>query len=209
MSTEQRGLVRSEDEATYAGASGRERQRLETRRRLFEASMAEFREVGVAAAQIEDIIKAAGVARGTFYNHYPTKDHVLLEYVDRLQRKVADRLVGLTAEAPRPFFRGAVDVLLDVVAQEDAAILREALSVIGRQGDELEDGAPLFKGLTAFFETAQARGDIRSDLMPAELSVAFLPGVFGLLLLRLGTPQADLRKTLHHAVDVFVRGIAP
>ncbi len=201
-------LVRSEAPGEY-GTTTRERQRLETRRRLYEAAMAEFQRTGVAAAQIEDIIKAARVARGTFYNHYPTKDHVLLEYVERLQRKATDRLVHLNAEAPRPFFRGAVDVLLDVVAQEDPAILREALSVIGRFAEALEDGAPLFKGLTGFFEVAQARGDIRSDLLPAELSVAFLPGVYGLLLLRLGAPQAELRRTLHHAVDVFVRGIAP
>jgi AcrR family transcriptional regulator len=208
MSVDEPDRVKSEEAGGYR-ASNRERQRLETRRRVYDAAMAEFRGVGVAAAQIEDIIKAAGVARGTFYNHYPTKDHVLLEYVERLQQNVADRLVGLNAEAPRPFFRGAVDVLLDVVAQEDPAILREALSVIGRHVEELENGAPLFNGLTAFFEAAQARGDIRSDLMPAELSVAFLPGVFGLLLLRVGAPQSELRKTLHHAVDVFVRGIAP
>ncbi len=171
--------------------------------------MAEFGRNGVAGAQIEDIIKLAGVARGTFYNHFATKDDVLLEYLDRLQRSVASRMVGLAEEAPRPFFRAAIDVLLDIVAHEDPTILREALSVVSRHVEELENGAPLFTGMTAFFDAAQARGDIRSDLMPSELSVAFLPGVFGLLLLRLGTPEDDLRTTLHHAVDVFVRGIAP
>ncbi len=189
--------------------SSREQQRLETRERLYDAAMAEFGRNGVAGSQIEDIIKAVGVARGTFYNHFPTKDDVLLEYLDRLQRAAAGRMAGLAEVAPRPFFRGAVDVLVDIVVHEDRNILREALSVVSRHVEELENGAPLFNGLTSFFDAAQARGDIRSDLMPSELSVAFLPGVFGLLLLRLGTPEQELRTTLHHAVDVFVRGIAP
>ncbi len=189
--------------------SARTEQRLATRRRLYDAAMDEFGRNGVAAAQIEDIIRRAGVARGTFYNHYPTKDHVLLEYVERLQEAVARQLADLTAEAPRPFFRGAVDILLQTVRREEPAILREALSVVSRHVEELENGAPLFTGLTSFFDAAQQRGDIRADLMPSELSVAFLPGVFGLLLLRLGAPESELKTTLHHAVDVFVRGIAP
>lgn len=189
--------------------NSRAQQRLETRERLYEAAMAEFGRSGVAGAQIEDIIKAAGVARGTFYNHFATKDDVLLEYLDRLQRSAAERMATLAEVAPRPFFRAAVDVLVEIVAHEDAAILRETLSVVSRHADEIGTGTPLFAGLTEFFEAAQGRGDIRSDLTPSELSVAFLPGVFGLLLLRLGAPEQDLRTTLHRAVDVFVRGIAP
>jgi len=61
----------------------RERQRLETRGRLYEAALAEFRRVGFANAQIEAIVERAGVARGTFYFHFPTTEHVLLEFQHR------------------------------------------------------------------------------------------------------------------------------
>lgn len=195
-------------EAGHAHAS-RVEQRLATRRRLYDAAMAEFAATGFAAAQVEDIVRAAGVARGTFYNHFATKDHVLLEYVDHLQQRAASRLVHLAPESARLFFREAIDVLLDVVGGEDPAILREALSVVSRHVDELGNVAPLYTGLTAFFEVAQARGEIRLDILPSELAAAFLPNVFGILLLRLGAPASELRGTLHHAVDVFVRGIAP
>lgn len=193
---------------TY-GPGSRVEQRLATRRRLYDAAMAEFKATGFAAAQVEDIVRAAGVARGTFYNHFATKDHVLLEYVERLQKQATARLAHLTQESARLFFREAIDVLLDVVSGEDPVILREALSVVSRHVDELGNVAPLYTGLTAFFEAAQARGEIRLDILPSELAAAFLPNVFGQLLLRLTAPEAELRQTLHHAVDVFVRGIAP
>ena len=171
--------------------------------------MAEFARAGFAGSQIEDIIKAAGVARGTFYNHFATKDHVLIEYVDRLQQVAAVRMAALEVESARSFFRNVVDTLVEVVAHEDPDILREALCVVSRNVNELGNVAPLYTGLTVFFEDAQARGEIRSDFMPGELAVAFLPGVFGLLLLRVGAPESELRTTLHQAVDVFVRGISP
>jgi AcrR family transcriptional regulator len=46
-----------------------------TRRRLHDAARRAFVEYGTAA-QIEDIVKLAGVARGTFYNYFRTVDEL-------------------------------------------------------------------------------------------------------------------------------------
>ncbi len=51
----------------------RDRQRLETRARVYEAAVDEFRREGFARAQVDRIVAAAGVARGTFYFHFPSK----------------------------------------------------------------------------------------------------------------------------------------
>ena len=47
--------------------------------RLFDAAVAEIDRSGMAGADISAIAHAAGVARGTFYFHFPTKEHVLVE----------------------------------------------------------------------------------------------------------------------------------
>jgi AcrR family transcriptional regulator len=56
----------------------RDLQRLATHKRLFEAAIGEFQRVGFAKAQAAQIAANAGVAHGTFFFHFPTKDHVLL-----------------------------------------------------------------------------------------------------------------------------------
>src|SRR5437016_9738185 len=84
--------MREHGNAAIAAYPHRTRQRLETRDRIFAAALAEFRRVGVAAAEIEDIVRAADVARGTFYLHFPTKDHVLMELLRRQQRDLGERL---------------------------------------------------------------------------------------------------------------------
>ncbi len=59
--------------------NGREVKRQETRQRVYAAAVAEFRRAGMAAADVAVIAREAGVARGTFYFHFPTKEHVLAE----------------------------------------------------------------------------------------------------------------------------------
>src|SRR2546427_12989398 len=92
--------MRGPSSAAVVAYPSRTRQRLETRDRIFEAALAEFRRAGVAAAEIEDIVWAADVARGTFYLHFPTKDHVLIELLRRQQRELGR--TPLSARAPSP-----------------------------------------------------------------------------------------------------------
>ena len=59
--------------------SAREARRLQTRERILGAAIAEFKRSGMAGAEVSAIVAAAGVAHGTFFFHFPSKEHVLLE----------------------------------------------------------------------------------------------------------------------------------
>src|SRR5690349_24597729 len=65
-------------------------QRRATRERVFEAALAEIARSGLASATVGAIAAAARVARGTFYFHFPTKEHVLAE----LERREELRIVA-------------------------------------------------------------------------------------------------------------------
>src|SRR5687768_11986942 len=71
------------DMAVVNGPSAREAKRLQTRERLLGAAVAEFKRSGMAEADVAAIVAAAGVAHGTFFFHFPTKEHVLLELEKR------------------------------------------------------------------------------------------------------------------------------
>jgi len=189
------------------GYPSRTRQRLETRDRLFEAALGEFRRVGVAAAEIEDIVRAADVARGTFYLHFPTKDHVLMELLRRQQRDLGERLRSARALSPRSFLRRAVDLMVENSVRE-SALYHELFAVIARHASEMRsEASALVEALVTFFRAGQRRGELRRDLTPLDLTNVFLPGVYGLLQMKLDAPRAELREALYHVVDIFVRGI--
>ena len=80
-------------DSTEARAVGvREVRRLETRARIFETALAEIAQRGLAAADVSAIAAAAGVVRGTFYFHFPTKEHVLVELERNEETKIVAEL---------------------------------------------------------------------------------------------------------------------
>jgi TetR/AcrR family transcriptional regulator, repressor for uid operon len=197
-------------EALDASYPSRTKQRLETRDRLFAAALEEFRRTGVAAAQIENIVRRAGVARGTFYLHFPTKDHVLLEHLRRKQQVFARKLRGTKVTSVRAFLRRVADLMMEDARQEHPAIWHELVAALSRHAasTRTEAGA-VIEVLNEFFARAQARGEVRSDITPFDLSAVFLPGVYGLLQMKLDAPVSELRPALQRVVDIFARGVAP
>ena len=62
----------------------------QTRRKLIESALGVFAEKGTDAALIEHFIAAAGVARGTFYNHFRTTQELL----DAVRSELSDEIVA-------------------------------------------------------------------------------------------------------------------
>ena len=56
--------------------SVRKEKKEETRRLLQEAAVQVFHEKGIHVARVSDIVQRAGVAQGTFYNHFKSKEAV-------------------------------------------------------------------------------------------------------------------------------------
>ena len=110
--------------------SAREAKRLQTRERLMGAAIAEFTRSGIAAADVGAIVTAAGVAHGTFFFHFPTKEHVLLELERREEERIAKQLARFAA------------------SNDDLpSILNEAIRLV--MGLERRLGALLFKDFLA------------------------------------------------------------
>src|ERR1700721_3046046 len=68
--------------AMHPRSDRRERRRLETRERLYRSALELFAERGYLETTVEDITEAADVGKGTFFNYFPTKEHVLASFGD-------------------------------------------------------------------------------------------------------------------------------
>ena len=73
-----------EDHRIRVGAQRRERTRLQ----LLTSAVRVFNEKGADATVIDDVIAAAGVSRGTFYNHFKTTTELLMELASRMSDEV-------------------------------------------------------------------------------------------------------------------------
>ncbi len=67
----------SENLPHFQGMGRRQRRAAETRVRLFRCALQLFAERGFPNVTVEDITEAADVGKGTFFNYFESKDHVL------------------------------------------------------------------------------------------------------------------------------------
>lgn len=188
------------------------RQRADTRERIFETALREFREVGFGAAQVDRIAKAAGVARGTFYFHFPTKDDVLLELARRINARVVRR-VGVLGGAKTSLQELLVrvnDAIMDEHGRVgEAGLLREMLSLYVRRPYDVQDPShnlpTLSDQLTFHLRAAAERGELRSSLSPEQVAIVLMTSLFGIYS---RFPQgAELRGACESLIDLVVKGL--
>jgi TetR/AcrR family transcriptional regulator, repressor for uid operon len=192
----------------------REAKRRATRERLFDAAVGEFKRAGVAEADVGAIVEQAGVAHGTFFFHFPTKEHVLAELGHREEIRLAGELDRFLA-SPRD-----LKTTLDEVLRLTASLERRLGSVLfddmvalyfspTRPELRFWPDHPLIARVVAEFGLARDRGEIRDDpkIDPANAAIFFFMGFFALLV------TYDRSRTrnalLEQSIGVLLRGLEP
>jgi AcrR family transcriptional regulator len=164
----------------------RDAQRLETRARVFDAAVAEIGRSGLAGADVSAIARAAGVVRGTFYFHFPTKEHVLVELERAEEAKIVAAL-GTRTTSPDDLTSMLTLLVRKVLAAErplGAVIFRDMLGLhfsSTRPVEATPGEHPLAGFVIAAIAEAQAAGQVASDADPGELGVILMTGLFALL----------------------------
>lgn len=182
-----------------------------TRRALLDAAAAEFGEKGFHDASISGITTRAGVALGSFYTWFDSKDALFRALVSDMSDQVRDHVApairaaadGLAAERA-----GLVEFLRFVRAhQEIYRIIDEA---------EFVDPASYHRHYAGTAErihqrlaAAAARGEIRADI--DEVHAWAVMGMNVFLGLRYGvwSKEGELEAVADVAADLLRRGLAP
>jgi AcrR family transcriptional regulator len=103
------------------------RKRDRTRELLIRTAMQAFAEAGVADASVQQIAARAGVANGTFYVHFRTKEEVLAAVAERLAVDLCERISQSQATIPEGAERMAIGnrryIGLALEAPEQARLL--------------------------------------------------------------------------------------
>jgi AcrR family transcriptional regulator len=85
------------------------------RERLIDTSYELFTHRGISDVGVDEVVAKAGVAKATLYRHFPSKEELVLAFMDRRAEvwtnEVIDRLPGERAEDPRGQLLALFDVL--------------------------------------------------------------------------------------------------
>ena len=167
--------------------SAREAKRLQTRERLMGAAIAEFARAGMAEADVGAIVAAAGVAHGTFFFHFPTKEHVLLELERREENRIAKQFAQfLKSEHDLvSALNEAVRLVVGLERRLGDRLFNDFLALhFSQTRPQTEDGMdhPLIVLVAEEIAQAQERGETDSRVNPMNSAVFFLLGLYALLI---------------------------
>jgi len=190
----------------------RERRRRETHSRIFEAAMRLFAERGYAYTPVEEITEAADVAKGTFFNYFPSKEAIL--------QALAERQLGVVKAAEEKSREAASvrPVLLEMIhglAERPARsqLLLRSLIGVAMTNNTLSSflGRVLEGGrghIATIMQRGQELGELRTDLTPAELARVLQHGIFGTHMIWALSDPKDLCKWLDLTFEILWRGMS-
>ena len=184
--------------------AGRERRSdaVANRDRIVEAARAELSESNGAAADLKlhRVAKSAGVAQGTLYRHFPTREHLLAEVYRYELTQLVDAVAPLLAQHPpiralTCWLQRLVEyarVKRGVMAAIEASVWHDLYS---GQHDRLDEA------LGMLLDRGKAAGQVREEVDAAD--VILLLGALS----RIPEPEWDTRA--HTIVAVIVDGLRP
>ena len=192
----------------------RERRTAETREALFRAALDLFARKGFTETTVEDITEAADVGKGTFFNYFPSKDHILLAFGEMQLAKLeaAVEQAKLTSE-PMPEFLRFLGVRMTQEPTRHPGIIRTLLqaylSTTPVRAAMLDLQKRVHALHTEIVQLGQERGEIRKDLPASEIAHVFRQTVFGTLLIWSLNGDAALHARMVSAFDVLWSGMTP
>src|SRR5260370_10315492 len=121
--------LRRDPSASATPIGRRQRRSAEIRERLFRAALNLFAQNGFAETTVEDITNAADVGKGTFFNYFPSKDHILLAFGEMQLSKLEDAIeTARRINEPMPKFLRWLGVRLTQQPTRNPQIIRALLS---------------------------------------------------------------------------------
>jgi len=194
--------------------SRRERRSAETRERLFRSALQLFAQKGFAETTVEDITEAADVGKGTFFNYFPSKDHILTAFSDMQIGKLEQAVETLrtSGQSLREFMHCLVLTMTEEPIRNPGlirALLQGYLSTTPVREVMIQKQERAHNLHKLMIEIGQARGEIRNDIPATELAHFFRQTILGTLLIWSVTGDATLRQRIDSALKILWGGIAP
>lgn len=186
------------------------------RQDILEAGLKLFAEKGYNGSTTAEIARAAGVAEGTIFRHFPTKKDLLIAV---LEPKVLEGLVQLNKEhsedTPTEFFRCFLRNRLELIKKNESLIRL----MFAEAQYHIEVREALFNGIIGqaisitkpWFEKGVERGDFRAlpflPTMRSFMGMVMIYGLFGHVFIGL-SPEKTIEEATDHILDLFLHGLA-
>jgi AcrR family transcriptional regulator len=194
--------------ASGAKSGRRDRHKAEIRERLFRSALGLYLTRGLHSTTVHDITEAADVGKGTFFNYFPTKEHVLVDFYEMQKGRVEDALRTVREERG-PVRKTLIEMMrrLSGEAARSPLLTRSFLLALVSSDAVAQLVMPRLQARQDLYEEllliGQERGEVRNDKPAAELARVLLEAAFGTAMFWSCRPQLPLDQLLLANLDLL------
>jgi AcrR family transcriptional regulator len=185
-----------------------------TRQAVIDAAVELFNNVGYAGVEVHDILKRAGITKGAFYNHFPTKEAVAFAIIAESDVRIEDAMSGAMLQPASTLENLIVATLVvtDMVQRDPMARIANLLRQTLIQADPAAPitlSPPLWS-LTENIKAAIVDGDLLDDIDVDAVALTIRAAVLGLgTRLLSDTSAEDIFDRTAKIWQVILRGNVP
>jgi AcrR family transcriptional regulator len=172
-----------------------------TRRKILDAAVEVFTEVGFAAADRGAIIERTGMTKGAFYHHFDSMESLASAIIEEGAKLLVTEL-GAMSDSFSPALENILHstfITADLFASNDVVRTAEQLTLaFGKSNDSASSAYTVWiDAMTVEATRAIAEGDIRPEHDPRRVSESIISATFGARVLgRTAAGHDDLVRRL-------------
>lgn len=187
----------------------REEKKQETVNRIVNAAICLFTEKGYEATTVAEITEMAGVAKGTFFNYFKTKDELLIKF----QKEVFFNELRTLNDKPGPYAPRLLTLIKEMGDSMDENRTQMRLSLqhlLTKNAAQSNHNHLMAKveSMIPIFEKGQKSGEFTSEIPPAIMAQTAMQLYLGALIIWSIDPKSDgLGGQLLKSFQIFLEGI--
>ena len=186
----------------------------DTKRRLADAALDQFHLKGYVGTSVQDLVSAAGAPKGTFYNHFASKEDLAVQTVRRYSEQFGiDALAapgaGTAMERLHRHFEALVAMGLETAAERGCMVANLAgevpahsPAVAAALAEHLETWVA---ALTAALDEAKRDGDLSTKMPSSDLAEFLVNAWQGGAVHAKTTGSPHAVRTFQRMIDFLIR----
>lgn len=187
----------------------REEKKQETVNRIMNAAICLFTKKGYEATTVAEITEMAGVAKGTFFNYFKTKDELLIKF----QKELFFKELKTLHDKPGPYAPRLLALIKEMGDSMDENRTQMRLSLqhfLTKHAIEPDDDHMKAKmeSMIPVFEKGQQSGEFTTDITPTMMARTAMQLYIGTLIICSTDPKSGgLGEQLVTAFQIFLEGL--
>lgn len=167
--------------------TNRERQKMETRQRIYEIAMDLFTRRGYTRVSVSEICEKAGVSKGTYYYYFKSKDQVILEEFLKIDQFYVESMEELSKKHKSPLRKLVALTMLsfEYINNLGVKILKviyhSEIDPAGKKRELASPKRPMHTIIEQLVREAREQGEMRSDVSASKIAELYVRCYRGIL----------------------------